>query len=76
MRKIEEVAKALGDYLYGYVDAGATPSTWETSMSLAKIAIATVREPTEPMIAALTCEQQCCFISKQEWQAAIDEAMK
>lgn len=36
---IEQVAKAIGEALYGHVDKICTPNTWQMSIDLAEIAI-------------------------------------
>jgi len=49
---VERVAKAVGDIAYGYVDSAGTPTTWDMSVVLARVAIAAMREPTKTMIDA------------------------
>lgn len=46
---IKNVAKAIGDTVYGYVDENDTPNTWATSMEMARAAMEAMLEPTESM---------------------------
>lgn len=47
--KVDQVAKALGDAQFGYVDPIDTPNTWAQSVSMAIEAIKAMRVPTEAM---------------------------
>lgn len=74
MKMIERIAKAIGDEMCGYII--------DDLESLARAAIAAMREPTEEMcqaamIAAVTEENKGIeYAPMQGWKAMIDEALK
>ena len=70
---IKEVAKAIGDTVYGYVDENDTPNTWATSMEMARAAIEAMMMPTEAMVSAVTDEGDCYLSFQQMIRAALEE---
>ena len=70
---VAKVARAIGDHLYGYVDAADTPATWAKSIAVARLAIQALRDPTEPMMEAAF--KECRNNGRVAWQAMIDAAL-
>lgn len=47
---IERMASIIGEKLYGHCTPKDTPHTWAMALSVARAAIAAMREPTEAML--------------------------
>jgi hypothetical protein len=63
--KIEQMAKAIGDHIYGYVDKIDTPHTWPKCIGIARVAISAMRDGWRYVPNGVISEEQCNeFINK------------
>ena len=69
---VAKVARAIGDHLYGYVDATDTPASWAKSIAVARLAIQAMREPTEAMLEAGPVEP---YMDRDVWARMLDAAL-